>query len=161
MKVEKEITTYITKWLHKNGFECNAEIGTDFSFWSDTDTISCALVINDTHMNLFQKVADELGIEYTCDNFLLSFFHELGHFETLDEINERTYKASQRKKAKLETKEVYTEKDYMTYYHLPEEIIATQWAVDFINENPNKVAKFWNGLQPLILKFYEVNNVND
>lgn len=158
-KMEKEINEYLENWLHNNDFDCSVRMGTDFSFWTDEDVIQYALVITDHHMNLFEKVVEELGINYICDNFILSFFHELGHFETIWEIDDDVYEESQRRKLNLESRSVYTDADYVEYYHLPEEIVATEWAVNYINNNPNKIAEFWGGLQPLLLTFYTVNQI--
>ena len=45
------------------------------------------------------------------------------------------------------------------YYFLPDEIAATCWAVDFVTKHQYKVRQLWRELQPAIMEFYKINEI--
>lgn len=151
------LTNEIHQWLIENGWE---EIGVgldeDFYYEDIEEKIYVALTIAEKHDRLFEQVFNEIGLQHKCDNFILSFFHELGHYETLHLLTEEEEKLSE----KIYNKPSYEDSDYLEYYYSPREIIATTWAKDFINENVDKVKDFWNRIQPIIFQLYDMNEVD-
>ncbi len=69
--------------------------------------------------------------------FLLSLFHEIGHYMTFDDLGEEDFAYSCDVKALLGT----TDDDAKIYFRLPIEIAATNWAIDYINEHPTEISK--------------------
>lgn len=149
MKTRK-LSVYLSRWCKKNGFDCNVRYGSDFEILLSNNTIHYALLIPDSHDRLFAKVFENEGLLYTCDNFILSFFHELGHYMTEDEWTEKQSLAFMEEKEKLNDDDFGCWK----YYHIADEIRATQWAVDFINDNPTLIADFWADVQERIMEIY-------
>ena len=47
------------------------------------------------------------------------------------------------------------------YFNLPDEIMATQWAVNYAKEHPKKIKKMWKKAQSALLDFYKKNGVLD
>ena len=102
-----------------NEFECEVVIGDEFAYYYEESKI----VVNPTDTNEeFLTLARENGLNEEVSNFVISFFHELGHNETMDFIEE----------------EYEGDKDALTmeeYFYLEEEYEATMWAIDFCNSN--------------------------
>ena len=156
---EQKLTDYLTNWMQKHDFDCEAMLGSDFEYCIEDDVVIYALVVPQKHDELFQKLAFDLGLRYTCDNFLLSFFHEIGHYETYYLLEDSEISYCEDVKRELYEHKTFSMKDYWTYYNLPDEVIATQWAVDFINEHPTEIAAFWKEAQRLIQRIYKLNHV--
>lgn len=136
-------------------FEATASISTDFEYLYAESHIHYALVISERMDQLFVANAMTLGLDQVCDSFILSFLHELGHHETLDEIEDADAAYSRNIKEHLTS----SDEDCLIYFNLPDELAATQWAVDYINEHQEEVAALWNKLQPAILSFYDKYNI--
>jgi hypothetical protein len=150
--------------LKKLGFDgYTVEVGTDFAYYYDTATITYALVAPTRMDTLFRGLYNELGIMYNVDLFILSFFHELGHGETINDISETLYLYSQKRKAIIEnhTEEEATDELIREYQTLPDEIAATAWACDFINNNARAVKEFWETFQKELMDFYKENNITN
>lgn len=47
------------------------------------------------------------------------------------------------------------------YFNLPDEIMATQWAVNWIKEHPKKTKKMYKACIKALIDFYETNNVKE
>ena len=45
------------------------------------------------------------------------------------------------------------------YFNMPDEVAATNWAIDYIRNNTEKVAEFWNELQPAIMRCYNLTEL--
>ena len=88
-----------------------------------------------------------------ADEFLWSFLHEVGHIETINTLDDdELYFSKTQKKNENITNEVY--------YELPDEFAATEWAANYMRENTEKVAKFWNEVQSVIMDIYKINNIS-
>lgn len=148
-------------------FDAIAELGTDFCYWNADSTINYSLVISDNHNNYFMDNFNRLAPDITCDVFLISFLHELGHHETLHIFDDMdaAYCLDVKKDLSIKLKDVEgldkeAEREiYQTYFDLPDEYEATMWAIEYIRENTEKIAEFWNKLQAAIMNFYKLNEV--
>ena len=145
-KINKYIEGYINKW------DLYAHIDTDFMYDPTEDTVYWTLVVSEKHDRAFQEFFESLGCDIKTDVFVYSIFHEIGHSQTLEKISDEDYNYSHDRKADPNI----TDEEY---FRLPDEIIASKWAVDYINNNIDEVRDFWNGLKPLIMKFYQRNHV--
>ena len=110
-------------------FECDAVIGNEFAYYYAENLI----VVDPFDPNeKFLALARENGLNEEVSNFVLSFFHELGHNETMDFVEE--YEG---------------DKDALTmeeYFYLEEEYEATMWAIDFCNNNMELVKEIEKNL---------------
>ena len=101
-----------------NEFECDVVIGNEFAYYYEESLI----VVDPTDTDEeFLTLARENGLNEEVSSFVISFFHELGHNETIDFVEE--YDGD---KNALSAEE---------YFSLEEEFEATAWAIDFCNEN--------------------------
>ena len=112
-----------------NEYECEVVIGNEFAYYYDENTI----VVNPTDTDeTFLALAKENGLNEEVSSFVISFFHELGHNETVDFCEE--YEGN---------------KDALTmeeYFYVEEEYEATMWAIDFCNNNMDIVKKIEKNL---------------
>lgn len=151
------LTTFLDNWLSQHGFSAiTTRIEPDFAYYRDSETIAYALCVPDeTDVQFLTFLQDVLGLEYEVDPFLASFFHELGHAETLDFFNNEDLIDYEFEKMLINMLELPSFK----YYSLDIERAASAWAVDFIHDNPALIQEFWQQCQPLILNIYKLNNV--
>lgn len=156
----KPINKYLNKWLEAHGFDCTVCLGTDFSYDCINDIIYYAFVVADAQDKNYIKVCQECREEIgEVDNFILSFFHELGHFETQDAFSEEEWRSYEKLCERINQKETSTLEDYNAYWHHPVELEATQWGCDYIIDNYDIVKEWWDNLKPLILDFIKLNNI--
>lgn len=99
-------------------FECDAVIGNEFAYYYEENLIVVDPFDKD---EAFLNFARKNGLNETVSSFVISFFHELGHNETIDFVEE--YDGD---KNALSAEE---------YFNLEEEFEATAWAIDFYNEH--------------------------
>lgn len=136
-----------------------AHSGKIFCWYPYTNIVDYTLVVDELSDNAFKEYLYHLGLQYDCDVFLLSLLHEVGHFMTDDELTPLETELCEEAKGKIEKRKELTFADHWEYFSLKDETMASQWAVDFINNNPTEVEDFWLKVQKRILRFYELNNV--
>lgn len=146
-KIDKILNTF----LEDNDFECSAKADTDFAYYYKESLITYSLVVSERMDRLFLAHALRKGLKVDCGIFLLSFFHELGHNETIDEIEDDEYLESQTVKATLSDSDADAER----YFNLVDESLATSWAISYINNNIEIVKALALDLQSAIADFYE------
>lgn len=147
-------------------FEAYAELGPDFSYFYGDSSIWYSLAVADRPGRLYMDFVKSLAPDIKCDIFLISFLHELGHHETLDLISHEDEIYSQDMKDFInETIEknrndddVYAAMNSL-YFNLPDEIIATQWAIKYIRAHEQELSVFWSKVQKTLMYIYEINNV--
>ena len=148
----RKLSRYLSRWCKNHGFDVSVRHDTEFAFWLNKNVVTYSFLVSDFHDKTFIKVFKKQGLNYDCDVFILSFFHELGHYETEDEWSERQFEKFMKQKEDLDADK---KADLWKYYYIPDEIRATQWAVDYINENAEEIAEFWQKVKPLILEVYD------
>lgn len=147
-------------------FDVTADIGPDFCYWHNRNAIEYSLVVSDKAGELYMNYVHKFAPDITCDVFLISFLHELGHHETIDELTDEEEMYCRDVKTDIgvilsENKDLATrETMYNLYFGLPDELAATSWAIEYIRSNREKIAKLWNRIQPTIMMIYELNDVN-
>ena len=165
LKAIKPINNYLNNWLKENKFDCRAEFDDEFLYDLENGNIHYSLVVPKSHDIYYLKLVKFYAPEIEeCDNFILSFFHELGHNQTEMDFSDIEFDAYGEFLQKIDEKfnsenSETTEWDYLKYYMHPIEIAATEWAVQYILGNPRKIKKFIDGLRPLVLNFIEKNNI--
>ena len=112
-----------------NEFECEVVIGNEFAYYYEESKIVVNLADTDEE---FLALARENGLNEEVSNFVISFFHELGHNETIDFVEEYE-----------EDKDTLTMEEY---FYLEEEYEATMWAIDFCNNNMDIVKEIEKNL---------------
>lgn len=103
-------------------FECEAVESNEFAYYYAENKICYTLESNEEVDSVFLALVRANGLDERVGAFVISFFHELGHNETIDEIEE----------------EFEGDKDSLSleeYFNLEEEWIATEWAIDYCNSH--------------------------
>ena len=128
LKNIKPINNYLNNWLKENNFDCTVQFDADFSFDCLNDILHYTFVVLQDHDRLFLEVCREICPEIEeSDNFILSFFHELGHFETQHLFSDEEWDTYDELCDIMSNMDELTDKNYLDYYHYPIEIEATKW----------------------------------
>lgn len=138
----RKMTTYLKRWLKDNGFE-GIKVREDVEFLANIteEIIYYAFCEDDEADKMFYQFGIDEGLALDCGSFVLSFFHELGHIMTDDLLSEKALDRCEKIKAEIETMTDYR-KANLKYFALDDEITATRWAIDYINDNADRVEKF-------------------
>ena len=136
-KLDSVINTFFQDVLK---IECTAHYDNDFAYWYAKSEITYGLLVDEQATRFFE-FAKGLGLKYDCGTFILSLMHEVGHDQTLDSLTDAEFRKSEKAKKKLQAI------DSFEYFNLPDEIIATKWAVDYINNHKDILAKFAKDVQ--------------
>ena len=137
-KAITEIRNILDTWLKDNGFDLTTRFEQEFTYCHNENVITFGLLTTERNDKCFGKFVEDLG-GYGNFSFLNSFFHELGHHETYEDISDREYEYCQMVKAYLADKEELNDYDLYTYYNLPIERLATEWGVAYINDHTSEV----------------------
>jgi hypothetical protein len=148
-------------------FDATAKIGPDFCYYYTDSTIQYALCISEKADRYFTNHIKRLAPDIHCDTFLISFLHELGHHETIDEISESDDRFSRNMKDTIDdtlespdgSDPVVEETMHDLYFNLPDEAAATAWAIDYIRTHVEEIKVFWERVQAAIMLIYELNEV--
>lgn len=154
----ENIENILNKFLEP--FECTAELGSDFSYWYSESLICFALAVTESNDIDFRDFCKELQPELHCDIFLLSFMHELGHHETLDEWEDEEYLDMKIQKERINKMKVSQKEKNFMYFNIPDERRATEWGLQYIIEHQTEMTLLWNELRQAIFSFYELNNIH-
>ena len=146
----KELNCVLNSWLAEQGFETTVRGEEDaFGYYSMSDTISYALSMRETAIVSWENLMIELNCPVLMNQFYTAFLHELGHAETLHWLTEEEELFSETEEARLAEEEDVLAADY-EYYHLPREIIATRWAMEYISNHLEAVRKLVELTAPLL-----------
>jgi len=133
-KAITEIKNILDTWLKDNGFDLTTRFEQDFAYYHNENIIAFGLLTTKRNDECFGNFVEDLG-GYRNWGFLNSFFHELGHHETYEDISDRDYEYGRMVKAYLADKEELNNYDLYTYFNLPIERAATEWGVAYINNH--------------------------
>ena len=142
LKGEQAINRALNRWLRKYGFKARVRgLDTDFFWYNDSNTIGYSFFQTQRSQDAWTSLMAELNLRYGVDSFWTCFLHELGHSITWCQFTEEEIEENDRDKEWLAESDEssFAEDIHSLYFHLPVEIAATEWAVRFINENPQAV----------------------
>lgn len=149
---EDRIFEAFNDWLRKYEFAARVEsLELDFGFYRSENSIAISFTVSedaDTHWRSWTK---SLGFPPELDLFWTSFLHELGHSETIYEMDKQTLDEC----ALIEIFGTIQE-----YLEMPREIAATLWARDFCVQNPEAVHELVDTVRPHILQFFADNDIS-
>lgn len=133
----------LNKWFRDNGFKgINCYRNSEYEAHTTDNSIGIAdgIYWDETMFNSFISLVQELGLEYDTNVDTLVLLHELGHLQTDDEfsqLSENIYAIIQAIFSLvlgLTRNRLYGVINYL-YQRLPQERRATEWAVQYVNEN--------------------------
>ena len=140
-------------------------LGSEYSYsYVDNDIMyKLELTLEDEFFSEFLKDRfdfDDEGLE-----FIFSLLHEVGHSIANEEIDGMIYDFCESEKERInramQTAETVEEckKLEFQYFNLPDEIMATQWAVNYMKTHKLEIDIMWAVMREAILKFYELNGL--
>lgn len=146
---KRVIKKQVKKWLVENELgDLKVGFSNDFEFdgdGSDNDKIFIASEASDYEN--FNDLCKELGYQGDYHIRTIAFLHELGHHFTCEDFDDEEEQWDQATRKVLyeimekNENEAKVEAAFLMYYRLPQEIEATKWALDFVNENPNETRR--------------------
>ena len=134
-------TSILNNFLLENHFDETAKyVAESDSYYDDGEEL---IVLGGLTVpaadKIFIKYCYSLGLSYEVDIEVLSFLHELCHGETLHIATEEDELNRDLTIMLCNLLGVEDEEDFMMYFTTPIEAMATEWAVNFCNENIEKV----------------------
>ena len=128
---DKKLNQYLHNWF---------KTFCDFDYTYVDDRIHYAFVVPDIHDKMFFDVCKEIEPKLeSCDNFLLSLFHEVGHYMTQEDFDDSVW-------------EDYDAKsdwgnDYNGYYHHPIEYEATKAGIELMLSKRSEIPELLSNIQ--------------
>lgn len=132
------------------------EMSTDFYCFPNTKEIYISVLAPAIALDDFIKDIKTRTKINDISVFTWSLLHEVGHCMTWNYLNKRTQNHCKYVKRKIERGSI----DYLTYYRLADEKIATDWAIGFIENNHKLVKAFDRMILNEIIYFYIDNEID-
>ena len=143
------ITTILNEYLEK--FDLTATLDTDFGYYRYDDLITYTVVVTERFDRLFQNFVETNFPLVNAPIFLWSLFHEIGHAETDDDLDDNLYDFCENAKIGINPD---NDEEVMAYFSLPDEYAATEWAYYYFLNHKEEVSELWDRLRPEIEKLH-------
>ena len=137
-KAITEITNILDTWLKDNSFDLTTRFEADFGYYHNENVVAFGLLTTVNNDEFFGEYVEYMGGS-ALYSFVNSFLHEVGHHMTYDDITDEEYEYGQKVKAFLADKKELDKYDYITYFNLPIEKVATEWGIKYFRNNPQSV----------------------
>ena len=157
----KWLDRQISKQFKHFGIKCR--YADDFAYFYYKKIVSYSIqedITNKWYMDFVEKTFKYKPIN--C--FVFSFLHEIGHHFTMDDIDCEIDAFCQEEKARIDEEiknaNVYQRRGLsMKYYALPDEYIATKWAVEYEKNHREEVKKIWKNIELILYMYYKMNGL--
>lgn len=155
-------TTKLTHQIQKEVKKLNPELkitfGDSFAFFYATDTITYHPFNNEPESAeaLAKHIESTRNFDIRPHFFMYSLLHEIGHSFTMDNLESEDLdnELYVRELIHLVSQDNTTDADEM-YFNLESEMLANDWAVNFIQNNVPYCVKLENRLQKYLNHFYK------
>ena len=139
-----KIDTIMDNLLEAHGFTAvSSGLEEEFGWYSNEDSIAYSLLVCEPNDSAFNHIFfDYLGCKYDVGTFWASWFHELGHSETFWSISDTNWR---------DVPDTLEE-----YLVCPREIIASKWAVEYINTHIEDVKELAREVDELRRQIYSL-----
>ena len=151
-KMRKRLNMAVTKEVKKFDID-KARLDDDFAFYYFDNVITFKLDSDDFEDKLFLDFAKE-RFNFTTDcPFILFLLHEIGHSMTENDIvgAVNDFCLSERQRILDAVNDNPTEEEKIKlnfeYFSLPDEILATAWAIDYMRNHKKKIKKMRERLE--------------
>jgi len=134
----------------------SVDLSTDFYCYPNTKEIYISVLAPATALDDFIANLETRTQINDISVFTWSFLHEVGHCMTWNYLNKRTQHHCEYVKRKIERGSL----DYLLYYTLADEKIATDWAIKFVEHNYSLVKAFDKMVLAEITNFYIDNEID-
>ena len=149
----REIDNSLIQFLSTYNLFPDVMLDTDFSYYPDEQLVTYAFVVTTKHEEWFREyLKTKKHFDYwNNDLWLVNFFHEVGHYVTIDDFSKKELDAYYEQRAINGN----DKKAYFKYFASPVEDAATSWAIEFIEAHDTEIADWWNNdLAPKINKYF-------
>lgn len=151
-KMRKRLNMAVTKEIKKFDID-KARLDNDFAFYYFDNVITFKLDSDDFEDKLFLDFAKERFNFVTDCPFIFFLLHEVGHSMTecdiVGAVNDFCLNERQRILDAVNDNPTEEEKIKLNfeYFGLPDEIMATSWAIDYMRNHPKKIKKMRKRLE--------------
>lgn len=163
LKGKKKLNKVIKKQLAPFGID-KVLMETEFAYYAD-NTIAYTPVINDYQGQAFINFIERRFDFTTKMPFMLFLLHEVGHHVANENIIDDVAEFCDRERERIDNAmesietEEELEKINEAYFNLPDEIMASQWAVNYMKKHPRITKKMWLAIAEEMDNFYKKNEV--
>lgn len=138
--VKKNVKKVIAKTMNKN---IVVNFDNDFQYEPETRKISISTTIKNADFSDLENLVKKLGYNGNAKITTIAFLHELGHYFTYESFTKEQDDYDTKVRAILEKafeskNEKIVNKAMRVYYNLPQEIVATQFAVEYATKFPKE-----------------------
>lgn len=160
-KLNKAISTPLMK---RFDITC-AEFDEEFNYNYTTNRVGYTLLTGGYSDIWFKEFVEErFNFKVTEENeFIISILHEVGHAKNNEEICDNILDFCEKEKFRInilinkaEDLEEARKLEFQ-YFNLPDEIMATAWAVSYMREHPRIVKRMSAEMMKAIFNFYAEN----
>ena len=155
IKAQKKIDKFLTEKFSSYGID-KVKYKGEYSYSFKKNRIDYKITNNKIEDKWFNEfVKDRFRYKIKSD-FLISVLHELGHAVANEEINGDIYDFCMAEKARIAIEMMATDDEEKgkalsyQYFNLPDEIMATQWAVNYAETHKKQLKKWRKELDPYI-----------
>ena len=165
VKGTKKLCKAVSAQLKPFGIS-KARLSTEYSYVFADGSITFKITEGAIEDIWFNEFIEERFGYHVENTFIMSLLHEIGHAKANWEIEGAIQDFCLAEKERI-ADEMWNNVNNMEvqkilewqYFNLPDEIMATAWAVDYAKKHPKKIEKMWKEFEKAFHKFYEKNEV--
>ena len=161
---KKELNKIVTTELRKFGIDkATLDVAFEYSYEKNRVHYCIKKSFDDDYFDAFLK--DRFDFDDFAP-FTLSLLHEVGHYKNNDDIIDDVYAFCLGEKYKIQSDIMDTEDDarlknlYYRYFSLPDEIMATAWAINYAKSHSKEVKDLEKKFTNAIKKYIKDNGFN-
>lgn len=143
-------------------FNLKAKLDTEYIAYLKSRRIGYTLFATEDADTYFREYINELFPNAPrLSIFTWSVLHEIGHFQTEDDVTDWKYETDMKKFLAVADDDapVWRVQKMKAYFRLESESLATQWACEYVKNNQEEVKKWNYKMCQKIIWFYHKNNV--
>lgn len=166
LKGKKKLNKAISAPLVKRFGITKARLSDEYCCYFDTESITFKAIENEETDKMFTDFIKERFNYVGINSFIMSILHEIGHLKANDDVSGEVYDFCLAEKARIEQEmeSCYMDSEKVKalewqYFTLPDEIMATQWAVNYAKNHPRIVKKLWVEMSKALNEFYKANGI--
>ena len=134
----------------------------DYAYYDYDESITYSLIENNVEDLFFKEFIKERFNYIPENSFIVSLMHEIGHHKTYYDLNPAVIEFCEKEKERINKEMINADMKRSKelewqYFNLPDEIIATTWAIYYMETHPKKMRKMWKKCEKALHKFYSKN----
>jgi hypothetical protein len=141
-----------------------ANLSTEYSYVFADGSVTFKITEGSIEDIWFNEFIEERFGYHVENTFIISLLHEIGHAKANWEIEGALQDFCLAEKERI-SEGMYDNADNLEvqkilewqYFNLPDEIMATAWAVNYAKEHPKRIRKMWKQFEKAFHDFYEKN----